>query len=78
MTYLYEAGARIREARKAAGLSRNRLAALSGVSRARIEALKNGRAHDVGYTAVHNLLRALGLDLTITTCDLLRSLKGAE
>lgn len=67
MARLSEVGVRIREARKAAGLSRDGLATLSGVSRARIEALENGRAREVGYTAVRNLLRSVGLDLAITT-----------
>jgi transcriptional regulator with XRE-family HTH domain len=67
MADLLEIGERIRRLRKEAGMTRERLAALSGVSRSRIEALENERAPEMGYSAIHQLLRALGQDLAVVT-----------
>jgi transcriptional regulator with XRE-family HTH domain len=67
MAELLDIAATVKQLRTAAGLSREELAQRSGVSRARIEALENERAPEMGYTSVHRLLRALGQDLVITT-----------
>lgn len=48
-------------------MTRDQLAALSNVSRARIEALENQRTPDMGYNSVCRLLLALGQDLVLTT-----------
>jgi transcriptional regulator with XRE-family HTH domain len=65
--YLPEIGELIKRARRNANMTRDHLATLSGVSRARIEALENQRAPEMGYNSVLTLLRVLGLDLAVTT-----------
>jgi transcriptional regulator with XRE-family HTH domain len=67
MPELLDIGETIKRLRREAGVTREQLAALSDVSRARIEALENQRAPDMGYNAVCRLLRALGQDLVLTT-----------
>jgi len=62
-----ELGEQIKGARRAAGLSQSELAERAGVSRARIDAIENGRAPDAGIKLTLRMLRALGLDLRITT-----------
>ena len=67
MTDLLEVGAKVKALRRERGLTRDQLAARARVSRARIEALENERAPEMGFNAVHRLLRVLGQDLVITT-----------
>jgi transcriptional regulator with XRE-family HTH domain len=67
MLDLLDIGQTIKRLRREAGITREQLAVLSDVSRARIEALENQRAPDMGYNAVSRLLRALGHDLMLTT-----------
>ncbi len=62
-----ELGEQIRDARHAARLSQSELAKRAGVSRARIDAIENGRAPDAGLRLTLRMLRALGLDLRLTT-----------
>ena len=62
---LFEVGQQIRSARKAKGLSQRELAERSGVSRARLDSLENGRASDLGFRNVVRVLNALGLDLRL-------------
>ena len=62
---LAEIGERIRSGRKACGWTQSRLAAAANVSRARIDAIENGRAADFGVRGLLQMLRALSLDLSI-------------
>jgi len=63
---LVELGERIKATRKAKGLSQIELAAKSGVSRARIEALENARIAEIGFKHLLRILNALDLDLRVT------------
>lgn len=67
MMDLPDIGEMIKRARREAKMTRDHLATLSGVSRARIEALENQRVPEMGYNSVLRLLRVLGLDLAVTT-----------
>jgi len=58
-------GKEIGTARKAQGLRQTDLAARSGVSRATIDALENGRASDIGYSRLARILAVLGLELRL-------------
>ena len=66
MTDLIELGQAVRQRRKELGLSREQLAAAAGVSRARIEALENARAVEMGFQNLMQILNAIGLDLRLT------------
>lgn len=66
MTDLVELGQAVRQRRTELGLSREQLAAAAGVSRARIEALENARAVEMGFQNLMQILNALGLDLRLT------------
>jgi transcriptional regulator with XRE-family HTH domain len=66
MTDLVELGQAVRQRRAELGLSREQLAAVAGVSRARIEALENARAVEMGFQNLMQILNALGLDLRLT------------
>jgi transcriptional regulator with XRE-family HTH domain len=63
---LIELGALIKATRKQKGWSQASLATKSGVSRARIEALENGRIAEIGFKNLVRLMNALGLDLRVT------------
>lgn len=69
MVDLTELGERIKQARKHLKLTREQLAAKARVSRARIEALENLRAPDIGFKNLLRIMNALGLDLRITTLN---------
>jgi transcriptional regulator with XRE-family HTH domain len=62
---LTEIGERIRTARKERGWTQSRLATAANVSRARIDAIENGRASDFGVRGLIQILQALNLDLSI-------------
>ena len=62
---LLDVGAQAKAARKARALTQREVAAISGVSRARLDALENGRPSDIGFRNVVRILNALGLDLQI-------------
>ena len=64
---LIELGEQIKQARRAQHLSQSELAERAGVSRARIDAIENGRAPEAGLKLTLRMLRALGLDLRLTT-----------
>lgn len=66
MTDLVELGQEVRRRRAEVGLSREQLSTAAGVSRARIEALENGRAVEMGFQNLMQILNALGLDLRLT------------
>lgn len=63
---LIDIGEHVRDARKARGWSQRQLAEASGVSRARIGRLENGRLGDIGYRLLQLILQPLALDLRIT------------
>ena len=67
MIDLSELGEKVKQERKALRLTRDQLAAKAGVSRARIEALENLRAADIGFKNLLRIMNAVGLDLRITT-----------
>jgi transcriptional regulator with XRE-family HTH domain len=69
MLDLIEVGQQIRTARKSLAWTQAELVKRSGVSRARIDALENGRAPEFGVKHLSRLLNALGLDLRITTLN---------
>lgn len=66
---LVEVGEQVRSARKKRGLSQAEVVKLSGVSRARLDALENGRAADIGFKNVVRILTAVGLDLRIGSAN---------
>lgn len=66
MIDLVELGQAVRQRRTELGLSREQLAKEAGVSRARIEALENGRAVEMGFQNIMQVLNAIGLDLRLT------------
>jgi transcriptional regulator with XRE-family HTH domain len=63
---LIELGALIKATRKQKGWSQATLAIMSGGSRARIEALENGRIAEIGFKHLLRLMNTLGLDLRVT------------
>lgn len=67
MTDLLEIGAQVKTLRRQRGLTRDELATRARVSRARIEALENERAAEMGFNAINRILRVLGQDLVLTT-----------
>ena len=69
MVDLTELGERIKQARKHLKLTREQLATKARVSRARIEALENLRAPDIGFKNLLRIMNALGLDFRITTLN---------
>lgn len=66
MTDLTAVGQAVRQRRTELGLNREQLATAAGVSRARIEALENGRAVEMGFQNLMQILNAVGLDLRLT------------
>ncbi|QKD19255.1 helix-turn-helix domain-containing protein [Mesorhizobium sp. NZP2077] len=67
MIDLNDLGNEIKNARKQRKLAREKLAELSGVSRARIEALENGRVSDMGFKRLLTLMNIVGLDFRLMT-----------
>lgn len=69
MIDLVDLGESIKDTRTEMKMSRADLAKLSGVSRARLETLENGRAAEFGYTNIVKILHVLGMDLRLTTAN---------
>jgi transcriptional regulator with XRE-family HTH domain len=69
MPDLVDIGEQVRAARKSLAWSQAELVKRSGVSRARIDALENGRAAEFGVNHLGRVLNALGLDLRVTTLN---------
>ena len=69
MIGLVEIGSLIKRTRKEQGLSQQALSLAAGVSRARIEALENGRVAEIGFKHLLRIMHALGLDLRVTTLN---------
>jgi transcriptional regulator with XRE-family HTH domain len=66
MISLIDVGKLVREARHAQNLSQGELVERSSVSRARIDALENGRISEIGFKNLLRVMNALGLDLRVT------------
>ncbi len=64
---LLKIGAHVKQSRRGRRWSQSELAKRSGVSLARIDALENHRATDIGFKNVMRILHALDLDLRLTT-----------
>jgi transcriptional regulator with XRE-family HTH domain len=69
MTDLSELGEKVKQARKALRLTRNQVAIKAGVIRARIEALENLRAVDIGFKNLLRIMNTVGLDFRVTTLN---------
>jgi transcriptional regulator with XRE-family HTH domain len=65
---LRELGGLVRYRRESVGLSQERLARLSGLSRATINQLENGTLVDLGVSKLANLMDLLGLQLEANPC----------
>jgi len=65
MMSLGQLGKSISDARRKRGLRQIDLATKSGLSRATIDALENGRAADIGVSKLSRILGVLGLELSI-------------
>jgi transcriptional regulator with XRE-family HTH domain len=63
--YVAELGVRIRQARKARGLTQAGLARRAGISRETLNQLEGGMAKDLGVVKILRLLRAVDLDLVV-------------
>ncbi len=58
-------GRQIAESRKKLHLSQAALSRKTGISRATLDALENGRAGELGFSKLTRLLTALGLELKL-------------
>lgn len=63
---LLDIGQRVRKRRLELGLTQNALAQQARTSRARVDALENGRAPDIGFKRLQAIMNALGMDLRPT------------
>jgi transcriptional regulator with XRE-family HTH domain len=66
MTELTDLGKLIKKTRHAQKLTQGELVQRSKVSRARLDALENGRISDIGFKNLMRVMNALGLDFRIT------------
>ena len=69
MLTLLSIGEQIAAHRKRLKLSQAKLSRKTGISRATLDALENGRAGELGFSKVAKLLAALGLELTVRTAS---------
>jgi transcriptional regulator with XRE-family HTH domain len=60
-----ELGRLLAVARRAQQLSQIELARKAGISRATVDLLENGRAHEIGYSKLSRILAAVGLELRL-------------
>ncbi|WP_159011451.1 XRE family transcriptional regulator [Bradyrhizobium sp. S69] len=63
---LIDLGGLVKKTRRAQKLSQGELVQRSKVSRARLDALENGRISDIGFKNLMRVMNALGLDLRVT------------
>jgi transcriptional regulator with XRE-family HTH domain len=63
---LIDLGDLVKKTRRAQKLSQGELVQRSRVSRARLDALENGRISDIGFKNLMRVMNALGLDLRVT------------
>ena len=66
MVDLIDLGELIKKTRRDQKLSQGELVQRSKVSRARLDALENGRISDIGFKNLMRVMNALGLDLRVT------------
>jgi transcriptional regulator with XRE-family HTH domain len=66
MVDLIDLGQQIKQARRAQKLTQGDLVRRSKVSRARLDALENGRISDIGFKNLMRVMNALGLDFRTT------------
>jgi transcriptional regulator with XRE-family HTH domain len=66
MMDLIDLGELIKKTRRTQKLSQGELVLRSKVSRARLDALENGRISDIGFKNLMRIMNALGLDFRIT------------
>jgi transcriptional regulator with XRE-family HTH domain len=66
MIDLIDLGELIKKTRRDQKLSQGELVQRAKVSRARLEALENGRISDIGFKNLMRVMNALGLDFRIT------------
>jgi transcriptional regulator with XRE-family HTH domain len=66
MIDLIDLGELIKKTRQAQKQSQGELVQRSKVSRARLDALENGRISDIGFKNLMRVMNALGLDFRIT------------
>jgi len=63
---LIDLGGLIKRTRQSQKLSQGELVQRSKISRARLDALENGRISDIGFKNLTRVLNALGLDFRVT------------
>ena len=66
MMDLLQLGELIKKTRQAQKLTQGGLVRRAGLSRARLDALENGRAAEVGFKKLLRVMHTLGLDLRAT------------
>lgn len=62
---LFELGEKVRNARKALGMTQGALATKAGLSRGRLSQFESGACSDMNFNTVINVLNVLGMDLHI-------------
>jgi DNA-binding Xre family transcriptional regulator len=63
---LVELGKLVKQTRQAQKISQGELVQRSSVSRARLDALENGRISEIGFKNLLRVMNSLGLDLRVT------------
>jgi transcriptional regulator with XRE-family HTH domain len=63
---LIDLGELIKKTRQSQRLTQGELVQRSKISRARLDALENGRISDIGFKNLTRIMNALGLDFRIT------------
>jgi transcriptional regulator with XRE-family HTH domain len=66
MIDLIDLGELIKKTRRSQKLSQGELVQRSKVSRARLDALENGRISDIGFKNLMRIMNVLGLDFRVT------------
>lgn len=62
---IFDIGELVKKTRMERGMTQNELAEKSGVGRTRVVELENGKAYEMRYGRIVNVLNALGLDLRV-------------
>lgn len=66
---IFDYGERVREERKARGMTQDELAEKAGLSRGRLNRIENGQIFDMKFATVVAVLEALDLSLRIGTAN---------